>query len=231
MNEALIRTEALIGTEKLNKLSSAHVAVFGLGGVGGYAVEALARVGVGALTLVDCDVYSCSNINRQLHALRSTVGRNKVDVCKERIAEINPDCTVRALNLFFDEKSMSDVNFSAFDYVIDAIDVVSSKLALIKACKEVGVPVVSCMGTGNRITADFKISDITKSSGCPLARVMRKELKTLGISKVDVLYSPNPSTNVVADDAHGRHSPASISYVPAIAGLMLAEHVVKRIIE
>ena len=231
MSDLYLRTEALIGKESLVRLKGAHVAVFGLGGVGGYAVEALARAGVGRLTLVDGDDISESNLNRQIIALNSTVGQGKVEAFCERIKEINPECIVDARHLIFDEKTAQDFDFSTFSYVIDAIDTVSAKILLIKCAKDAGVPIVSCMGTGNRIRADFKIGDVSLTKGCALARVMRKELKSRGISGVDVLYSETPARSVVADDSHGRHAPASISYVPGIAGLMLAQHVITWLIE
>lgn len=231
MSDALIRTESLIGTDKLEVLKSAHVAVFGIGGVGGYAVEALARSGVGKLTLVDADVISCSNLNRQILATVSSVGQPKVDLAEQRIASVNPECIVDKFQLFFNEETANEIDFGAFDYVIDAIDVVSSKILLITKCKEKDVPIVSCMGTGNRMVADFVITDVEKSKGCPLARVMRKELKDRGIKGVDVLYSQSAPYSSAVTAEHGRHAPASICHVPAIAGMTLAGHVIGKLIK
>ena len=231
MDNVFARTEALIGAEKLNKLRDSHVAVFGIGGVGGYALEALVRSGIGKVTIVDADVVSLSNINRQIIATIDTVGMPKVDAAAKRIAQINPECIVEKHQVFFDEKTVDLFDFATFDYVIDAIDVVSSKILLISSCKNAGTRILSCMGTGNRTVADFKISDVKKTEGCPLARVVRRELKNRGINGVDVLYSPSNSAGIVADCEHGRHAPASICHVPAIAGMMLAGHVINCIAE
>lgn len=217
------RTKLLLGEEVLIKLSKSRVAVFGVGGVGGYAVEALARSGVGALDLIDGDTVAESNINRQIYALQSTLGRYKVDVAKERIADINPDCSVTAHRLFYLPESEFD--FSVYDYIVDAIDTVTGKLAIIENAKRAGVPVISCMGAGNKLDPTaFEVADISKTSVCPLARVMRRELKKRGIESVKVVYSkeePKKSDGV----------PASCAFVPSVAGLIIAGEVIKDLIK
>ena len=222
MNEIYQRTESLIGARALERLKNAHVAVFGLGGVGGYAVEALARAGVGSLTLIDNDTVNQSNINRQIIALSSTVGLKKTDAFKSRIVDINPELTVFTRDIFFLPESKNEIDFSAFDYVIDAIDTVSGKIAIIEECKRTDVPVISSMGTGNKLDPTaFRITDISKTSVCPLARVMRYELKKRGISKLKVLYSTEEPVK------KGNRTPASISFVPSVAGLLIAGEVIK----
>lgn len=213
----------LLGEEAIKKLNSSHVAVFGIGGVGGYVVEALARSGVGALDLIDGDKVAKSNINRQIYALHSTVGRDKVEVAKERIADINPDCKVTAHKLFYLPKTEFD--FSAYDYIVDAIDTVTGKLAIIENAKKAGVPVISCMGAGNKTDPTaFEVADIFSTSVCPLARVMRRELKKRGIENLKVVYSreePKKSEGV----------PASCAYVPSVAGLIIAGAVIDELIK
>ena len=185
------REELLIGKAGLEKLRQARVAVFGIGGVGSYVVEALARSGVGALDLFDSDTVALSNINRQLIALESTLGRPKVEAAKERVLQIDPACRVEARQLFFTPENAGEVGFSQYDYVADAIDTVTGKLELIRRCREAGVPVISCMGTGNKLDPTaFRVTAIEKTSGCPLARVMRRELKKRGITGVKAVWSP-----------------------------------------
>lgn len=231
------REEALIGPDKLQKLQNAHVAVFGAGGVGGYAIEALARSGVGALTLVDGDTVSLTNINRQIIALESTVGRPKVQVEKERIGEINPHCRVEAVELFFTPKNHGGLDFSQFDYVADAIDTVSSKLEVILLAKEAGVPVISCMGAGNKLDPTaFRVADISQTSVCPLARVMRRELKKRGIRHVKAVYSTEEAVSPQFGAGEqkgtaGRPAPGSMAFVPSAAGLVLAAEIVKDLME
>ncbi len=226
------RTLALIGNEAFAKLQNSRVIVFGVGGVGGYVVEALVRSGIGEITIVDNDVVSESNINRQIIALHSTVGKSKVQVMKERILDINPDCRVNALQTFFLPENSSDFNFKEYDYVIDAIDTVTAKIELICSAKEAGVPVISSMGTGNKMDpSKFQITDISKTSVCPLARVMRRELKARGIKNVKVLFSTEESAGVVTDSSAGRHAPASIAFVPPSAGLLIASEVVRDLIK
>ena len=223
------RTALLIGEEGLEKLKNARVAVFGVGGVGGYVVEALARAGVGSLELIDKDVVSVSNINRQIIALHSTVGRYKTEVAKARAQDINPAIEVTVRNVFYLPETAGEFDFTAYDYVVDAIDTVSGKIAIIEQAKQAGVPVISCMGTGHKLDPTaFEVSDIAKTSVCPLARVMRRELKKRGIEHVKVLYSKEePLPSKAQDEESGKPIPASISFVPSVAGLIIAGEVIK----
>ena len=227
------RTALLIGEEGLKKLKNARVAVFGVGGVGGYVVEALARSGVGSLELIDKDVVSLSNINRQIIALHSTVGRLKTEVAAERARDINPDIDVTVRNVFYLPETAGEFDFTAYDYVVDAIDTVSGKIALIEQSKKANVPVISCMGAGNKLDATaFEVADITKTSVCPLARVMRRELKKRGIEHVKVVYSKEePRESKAQDEETGKPIPASIAFVPSVAGLILAGEVIKDLIK
>ena len=222
----------LIGEEAVEKLKRARVAVFGVGGVGGYAIEALARAGVGAIDLIDNDRVSESNINRQIIALHSTVGRLKTDVMKEPLLDVNPQMDVRTHNVFFLPENADGFDFSGYDYVVDAIDTVSGKIALIERAKKANVPVISCMGTGNKLNPSaFVVADIEKTSVCPLARVMRRELKKRGISGGKVVYSTEEPKNESAEKSEtGKPTPASISFVPPVAGLLLASAVIKDLI-
>lgn len=221
--EQLSRTRALIGDEAIEKLKGASVLLFGIGGVGSYTAEALVRAGVGALTVVDGDVISKSNINRQLFALNSTVGMQKTQAARSRLADISADCKITALPIFYNEDTADMIDFSQYDYIADAIDTVSSKLLIIEKAKKLNVPVISCMGTGNKLNANaFKVADISKTSVCPLARVMRRELKARGIDHVKVIYSEE------APVTHDR-VPASISFVPSCAGLLMAGEIIKDI--
>lgn len=225
--EQFQRTEWLIGKPQVEKLANSRVAVFGLGGVGGYVVEALARAGVGTLDLVDRDIFSESNLNRQILATHKTIGRPKTDVAKERVAEINPDIRVNLYHTFFLPDNTADFPFEEFDYVVDAIDTVSGKIALVECARKAGVPVICAMGAGNKLDAGaFEVTDIEKTSVCPLARVMRKELKERGIRKVKVVYSKEtPSQSGVFEN--GKAVPGSISYVPSVMGLLLAGEVIR----
>ena len=231
--EILSRTENLIGKEAVEKLRGARVAVFGIGGVGGYVVEALARAGVGALDLVDNDKVSLSNINRQIIALHSTVGQWKTEVAAKRVQDINPEITVRTHNLFFLLENATEFDFSGIDYVVDAIDTVSGKIALIERAKGENIPVISSMGTGNKLDATaFEVADITKTSVCPLARVMRRELKKRRIEHVKVVYSKEePISSGAVNEETGKSIPASISFVPSVAGLIIAGEVIKDLIK
>lgn len=224
-NEQFSRTEALIGREAVEKLKNSSVIVFGIGGVGSYTAEALARAGVGAITVVDGDKISPSNINRQLYALHSTVGMMKVDVAKQRINDINPDCHVTPVGIFYTQENEDAVDLSSYSYVVDAIDTVTSKLLIICKAKAQGVPVISSMGTGNKLCPEeFTVDDIYKTSVCPLARVMRRELKKRNIDSLKVLYSKEePKTN-------GERTPSSISFSPSVAGLLIASEVIKDIV-
>ena len=224
MSERFQRTEMLIGEEGLNQLSKAHVAVFGIGGVGGYVVEALARCGVGELTLVDRDVVSTSNLNRQIIALESTVGRSKTEVMKERIGQICPDTIVHAHETFFLPENSHTFPFETYDYVVDAVDTVTAKIEIIMKCQGLNVPVISSMGTGNKLDpSKLQLADIYKTSMCPLATVMRKELKNRGVKKLKVVYSTE-------EPVANHRTPGSISFVPATAGLLIASAVVRDLI-
>ena len=229
MHEQFIRTRMLLGDEALEKLSSARVAVFGIGGVGGYAVEALARSGIGQLDLIDHDTVSVSNINRQILATHSTVGMLKVDAAKKRILDINPDCRVRTFPVFYLPETAEQFDFSGYDYVVDAIDTVTGKLQLAQRAFEAGTPIISCMGTGNKLDASaFEVADITKTSVCPLARVMRRELKKRGIEHLKVVYSKEePLSSSVVDEESGKPVPGSIAFVPSVVGLIIAGEVIK----
>lgn len=223
------RTEALVGRDGLEKLKKSRAAVFGLGGVGGYVVEALVRAGVGALDIFDGDTVSLSNLNRQIIATQNTVGRDKTEVTAERIARINPLCKVTARKMFVLPENAGQIDFSVYAYVVDAIDTVSGKLAIIEGAKACGVPVISCMGAGNKLNpAAFEVADIEKTSVCPLARVMRRELKKRGISGVKVVFSRElPATGAVSEQDGGKTAPASISFVPPAAGFIAAGEVIK----
>ena len=224
MSQEFFRTELLIGRPGLESLANAKVLVLGVGGVGSYVVEALARCGIGSLTLVDSDVVSVTNINRQLVALQSTIGKFKTEVAKERIRDIEPDILVHTYQTFYNADTQSLFDFSAYDYIIDAIDTVTSKILIIEQAKAANTPVISCMGAGNKLDpARFEIADIAKTSVCPLAKVMRLELRKRKIKKVKVVYSkeqPIKSAEV-----------GSISFVPATAGLLIASEVVKELLE
>ena len=232
MENWLQRTEMLIGEDGLRKLEQAHVLVFGLGGVGSFAAEALARAGVGALTIVDNDTLSLSNINRQLYALHSTVGRLKTEVAAERIRDINPACRVTALPLFYTPATAAAFFTEPYAFCVDAIDTVSAKLDLVLQCKKRAIPLVSCMGTGNKLCAELlQIGDIHKTQGCPLCRVMRRELKARGVQELPVVWSPEIPASVTENAGQpGRHAPGSISFVPPVAGFLLAEYAVKTIL-
>lgn len=233
--EAFIRQEMLLGREAMEKLHNSHVIVFGIGGVGSYAVEALARGGIGALTLVDSDTVGFSNLNRQLCALYSTMGKYKSDVMAERVRDINPHCLVRSLPMLYNEENKEAFFDRPYDYIIDAIDLVSCKLSLILNARERNIPIISAMGTGNKLDpTQFRITDISKTSGCHLARIMRKELRNRGILHHTVLYSEElPQKPEFAEEPPpGRRSvPASLSWVPSVAGLMLGGHVIRSLAE
>ena len=232
MEEALFaRSALLLGEEALEKLRSARVALFGIGGVGSFAAEALARGGVGHITLVDGDTVSITNINRQLIALHSTVGKEKTAVMAERIADISPETEVETYPVVYGAENRDLLDFSTYDYVIDAIDTVTSKLILIEEAKKAGVPVISCMGTGNKFHPErFEVTDISKTSVCPLAKVMRKELKVRGIKNVKVVYSKEePQKPAASTETGKRQIPGSLSFVPPVAGLLLAGEVIRHI--
>ncbi|MBE6673132.1 MAG: tRNA threonylcarbamoyladenosine dehydratase [Ruminococcaceae bacterium] len=225
-SDALSRTEQLIGVEGVLKLKNSRVAVFGIGGVGSYVVEALARAGVGALDLIDNDTVAESNLNRQLIALRSTLGMPKVEVAKERILDINPDCSVNIYQRFYLPEEADHFPFADFDYIVDAIDTVKAKISLVEEAKKANVPIICSMGTGNKLDPTrFEVADISKTSVCPLAKVMRTELRKRGINHVKVVYSKEEPLNV------GNRTPASISFVPSAAGLIIAGQVIRDLIK
>ena len=232
MENQFSRTEMLIGKEGINKLQKSKVAIFGIGGVGSYVVEALARVGIGSFILIDSDKITKTNINRQIIATTKTIGKLKVDVAKERILEINPNATVKTYAEFFKQDSSIFLD-NSINYIIDAIDTVSSKIELITKAKELNISIISSMGTGNKLDpTKFEITDIYKTSVCPLAKVMRKELKKRKIDKLKVIYSKEEPIKIKKNDIETKKSiPGSISYVPSVAGLIIASEVVKDIIK
>ena len=231
MNEAFVRTAMLLGEAGMERLARARVAVFGVGGVGGHVVEALARSGVGALDLIDPDVVSPSNLNRQIVALHSTLGMYKVDVAASRVRDINPDCAVRAHRVFYAPETAGMFDFSAFDYVVDAIDTVAGKVQLIVQAKAAGTPVICAMGAGNKLDPTrFEVADIHETTVCPLARVMRRECRRRGIEGVKVVYSREEPAPVPAPAAGEKPTPGSTAFVPAVAGLILAGEVVREIV-
>lgn len=229
MQERFLRTALVLGEDNVEKLSRCRVALFGLGGVGGYVAEALARCGVGSLHLTDGDALSVTNINRQIYALSSTVGRSKCDVAAERIKDINPQVEVTVNNSYFNSDNADYTDFTRFDYVADAIDDVRAKVLLAVKCRDAGVPLVSCMGTGNKLNPmGFKVADIYSTSVCPLARVMRRELKRAGIRSLKVVYSVEEPTRTPCDG--GAACPGSVSFVPPAAGLLMASEIIRDLI-
>lgn len=235
MQDQYSRTQMLLGAEAMEKLHNSRVAVFGIGGVGGYTVEALARSGVGALDLIDDDKVCLTNLNRQIIATRKTVGKFKVDVAEERVHDIDPDIKVTTYKTFFGPETQDSFDFSQFDYVVDAIDTVTGKLALVQNAHDAGTPIISCMGTGNKLDASaFEVADITKTSMCPLARVMRRELGKRGIRHLKVVYSKEEAISPIGWEAEAaalgkRQIPGSSAFVPGTAGLILAGEVVRDI--
>lgn len=233
MKEQFFRTEMLLGAEAMERLQKARVAVFGLGGVGGYTVEALARGGIGQLDLVDNDRVSLSNLNRQILATHSTVGLLKTEAARRRVLDINPDCIVRLHEVFYTPETAGLFDFREYDYIVDAIDTVTGKLQLVERANEVGTPIISCMGTGNKLDASaFQVTDIFKTSMCPLARVMRKELGKRGIKHLKVVYSQEEAMTPKGWEEEAaalgkRQIPGSVSFVPGAAGLILAGEVMK----
>lgn len=231
MKQATIRTAMLLGEPALNRLTRAHIAVFGVGGVGGFCAEALARAGVGALTLVDDDTVSESNLNRQIVALHSTLGQPKTEVMARRIADINPDCRVTLLTRRYTEETKEDF-LQPYDYIADCIDSVACKTSLIENAIRLNIPILSAMGTGNKLDpTKFVITDLSKTSGCPLARVMRRELKQRGILHHTVLYSTEPAQKPLFQPDEGKAVPGSVSWVPSCAGLMMAGHILRELMK
>jgi len=233
MEERFARTRMLLGAEAMEKLARSRVAVFGIGGVGGYVVEALARSGVGALDLIDSDTVSVTNLNRQIIALTSTVGRCKVDVAAERVRDVNPRCTVRTYRTFYIPGQSEEFDFSQYDYVVDAIDTVTGKIGLILGAQAAGTRVISAMGAGNKLDPSaFRAADIYETSVCPLARIMRRELRRRGVEHLKVVYSTEPplEPKEALDPAElgaRRDIPGSAVFVPAAAGMLIAAEVVK----
>lgn len=234
MQNEFSRTEMLLGAEAMQKLSASHIALFGVGGVGGFVAEALARCGIGAFDLIDNDTVSLTNINRQIIATHDTLGRNKTEVMQERILSINPAAKVTIHTCFFLPENADQFDFSQYDYVIDAVDTVTAKLEIIMHAQAANVPVISSMGTGNKLDPSrFRIADIYKTSVCPLAKVMRRELKKRGVKNLKVLYSPEEPIKVQSDEIppEGRRAvPGSVSFVPSAAGLMIAGEVIRDLV-
>ena len=232
MSDQFERTRTLIGEENLSKLRAAKVLVFGVGGVGGYVCEALARAGVGTIDIVDKDVVDITNINRQIIATHDTIGQPKVQVCRNRMLSINPSLNCDARECFYLPERAEEFDFGAYDYVVDAVDNVTAKIDIICRSKEAGTQVISSMGTGNKMDPTmFRVTDIEKTKVCPLAKVVRKELKTRGIRGVKVLYSEEEPVKVIGPDGQTLRTPASISFVPSAAGLIIAGEVIKDITE
>lgn len=235
MNEQFLRTAMLLGEDAMERLKNAHVAVFGIGGVGGYVVEALARAGIGHLTLIDSDTISLSNLNRQLLATHSTLGMPKVEAAKNRILDINPQAQVEVYPIFYTPETAHLLDFTRFDYIVDAIDTVTGKLALVEQANATHTPIICCMGTGNKLDAGaFQVSDISKTSMCPLARVMRRELGKRGIKHLKVVYSQEEALTPTGWEEEAaaigkRQIPGSVSFVPGAAGLLLAGEVIRDI--
>ena len=233
MKEQFLRTAMLLGADAVSRLNKARVAVFGIGGVGGDTVEALARSGIGQLDVIDNDTVSISNINRQILATHSTVGMPKVDAAKQRILDINPACRVRTHQVFYTPETAGQFDFAAYDYIVDCIDTVTGKLELAERAMEAGTPIISCMGTGNKLdAAAFQVADISKTTMCPLARIMRKELGKRGIRHMKVVYSQEEALTPTGWEEEAaalgkRQIPGSVAFVPGTAGLILAGEVVK----
>lgn len=222
-NDPFSRTELLLGRESMERLARARVAVFGIGGVGGHVAEALARSGVGAIDLIDSDTVELSNLNRQIVALRSTIGKYKTEVMRDRILDINPDCKVEVHNCFYLPETKDEFDFMQYSYIVDAVDTVTAKIQLVMEAQEKGVPVICSMGAGNKLNpADFQVADLYDTSMCPLAKVMRRELKKRGVKKLKVVYSKEEPVQT-----ESREFPGSLAFVPSVAGLILASEVVK----
>lgn len=244
--DTLTRTEILIGQDNIEKLKNLNIIIFGIGGVGSFCVEAIARCGVGNIHIVDDDTISITNINRQIIATHSTIGKDKIEVAKKRILDINPSANVITSKIFYIKETKDKIDLSKYDYIIDAIDTISSKILLIEEANKLNVPIISSMGTGNKLDpTKFVIADIYKTSMCPLAKVMRYELKKRGIKKLNVIYStekpikPDPiildenakSTSEFRDTNKRRETPGSISFVPSVAGLIIASYVINDILK
>lgn len=228
------RTELLLGKEAMTKLSQSHVAVFGVGGVGGYVVEALARSGIGAMDLIDNDTVSLTNINRQIIATHQSIGKYKVDVAKERIMDINPQCKVKTYQTFYLPENKQNFDFKQYDYVVDAIDTVAAKIALVVSANETNTPIISAMGAGNKLNPTmFEVADIYKTSVCPLSKVMRKELKKRNIKSLKVVYSKEPplTPSISEEQTNKRQTAGSTAFVPPVVGLIIASEIIKDLIQ
>lgn len=237
MEEMFSRTAMLLGEEGIKKLKEARVAVFGVGGVGGYVAEALVRAGVGAIDIIDNDEVCASNLNRQIIATESTVGMSKVDAMEARIADINPQCSVKKWQCFYLPETAGQFDFKQYSYVVDAIDTVTGKIQLVLQAQEAGVPIISSMGTGNKLNpTELEVADIFKTSVCPLAKVMRRELKARGVKKLKVVYSREEPRKPILENVEKnvntsrRATPGSVSFVPSVAGLIIASEVVKDLV-
>ena len=231
MEERFARCGLMLGEDALEKLKNKRVAVFGLGGVGGYVVEALARCGVGAIDLIDNDTVNITNINRQIIAVTDTIDMLKTDAAEKRCLEINPEIKVIKHNIFFLPENSKDIDFKNYDYVADAIDTVSAKVELAVICNRENIPLISCMGTGNKLCPEkFEVSDIYKTSVCPLARAMRTRLKSLGVKKLKVVYSKEQPVKSFCDDTQRRGVPGSVSFVPPVAGFIMAGEIIKDLV-
>ena len=232
MKEIFIRSAAMLGEENMERLYAAHVLVFGLGGVGGHAAETLCRGGIGTLSLVDSEKFDSSNCNRQIFATAETVGKEKTEAAKERLMSINPECEIRTYSFFYGKDPTPSSLFDGVDYILDAIDTVSAKMMLIEEAKKRNIPIISCMGTGNKLDPTrFRVADIKHTKVCPLARVIRSECKKRGIEGLKVLYSEEEPVFGVIPSEYGRHAPGSVSFVPGVAGMILAGEIIKDIIK
>lgn len=232
MENAFVRTESLLGEGSIKKLNSSRVIVFGVGGVGGFTVEALARSGVGRIEVVDADIVSVSNLNRQIIATVDTVGKDKVDVIEERIKIINPECQVVKHKTFFLPETADQFDFKSYDFIVDAIDTVSGKIQLAVSAKEAGVEIISAMGAGNKLDPTaFKISDVYDTKVCPLAKVMRRELRKRGVDKLTVVYSEEEPITIGGKQEGAKPVPGSVAFVPSVVGLIIAGHVIKTLVK
>lgn len=233
MNHYFDRTQLLLGEASMDILNNSSVAVFGVGGVGGYVAEALVRSGIGSIDIIDNDKISETNINRQIIATTKTVGQYKVDVLKQRILEINPDCKVTAYKCFYLPETKNEFDFSSYDYIVDAVDTVTAKIQLVLEAGDKRIPIISSMGAGNKLNpAEFEVADISKTSVCPLAKVMRRELKKRGVNHLKVVYSKEPPVKPgISEEVTGKRAiPGSVAFVPSVVGMIIASEVVKDLI-
>ncbi len=232
MKDIFIRSAAMLGEESIHRLQKAHVLVFGLGGVGGHAAETLCRGGIGSLSLVDSERFDNSNCNRQIFATQETIGMPKTEAAKQRLLSIQPDCNVQTYSFFYGKDNNPDCLFDNVDYILDAIDTVSAKMNLIEEAQRRNIPIVSCMGTGNKLDPTrFRVADINHTKVCPLARVIRNECRKRGIKKLKVVYSEEEPVSAIIPSENGRHAPGSVSFVPGVAGMILAGEIIKDIIK